>query len=188
MQRKAADAARQSEERLAHDILCNHGSDIYTEPMRYKALQKRSSAETQISEITGRCKSKKRFGRSISRHAPARFKEILSRKLGYIGKELNIVNMYSYKASQYNHITGEYEKTAIDTRTKMIGTHLVQRDLYSAFLLMCAKTLDKPDKERCSLMFDQFIKNHNEAIRELLSINENYPSCMGLKDFKHLAN
>jgi hypothetical protein len=187
LHRRAMDTAIQSENRLANEILCEYGTDVYTEPMNYKGLQARAK-ETKISEKTGRYQSKKRYGSSLGKHAPARFKQILKRKLGYIGKELHQVNVYSYKASQYDHVADDYEKTELNDRTKWVGGHLVQRDLYSAFLLMNAHDLDAPDKGMCDRTFPQFLANHNATIVSLLDSDHEYPSCMGLDDFKNEKN
>ena len=185
--RKAKDRAKHSEECLANRILCELGSDIITEPMNYKTLQKKSK-ETSVSEKTGRFKSKKRFGKSISKHSPSRFKSILSRKLSYIGKEIYFVDQFSYKASQYDHISDTYEKQNLNARSKMIDTFHVQRDLYSAFLLMCAKDKYEPDMELCTKRFSKFLENQTKCIISLLNEDKNYPSCMGLNDFKYLLD
>ena len=196
--RRASDSSKQSAECLANEILCNHGSDIYTEPMNYRALQKRAK-ETERSEKASvvkkkdgteitvhKYKKKKRYGKSIASHAPARFMSVLKRKLGYMGKTVTEVDIYKYKASQYNHVTNDYDKQELDERSKQIGKHHVQRDLYSAYLLMCASGTDKPDRKKCSRNFKQFIKHQNETIRNLLINNRKYPSSMGLKDFGYL--
>ena len=186
LRRRNADFVHQSEEILANKILVNHGSDIITEEMRYKALQKRS-AETKVSEKTGKYVSKKRFGKSLSKHAPARFRQALERKLGYMGKAINYVDTASFRASQYDHVSDTYEKMSLSSRSKYIGGHHVQRDLYSAFLLMCARGPDKPDRNICDKAFPDFIINMNAAIISLLTSNKRYPSSLGLNDFRHLV-
>ena len=182
LRRRNAAYVRQQEEILSNRILCEHGSDIFTEDMNYKALQARTK-ETSVSEKTGRYKRKKRFGASLSKHAPARFLSVLERKLGYIGKTLNRVNTAQYRASQYDHVSDAYEKVSLSTRSKTIAGHLIQRDLYSAFLLMCAESPDKPDRDLCEVEFPAFIENHDICINELLKDSDNKLSSFGLKDF-----
>ena len=166
--RKAADAARCSRERLADTVLEKYGSDIVTEEMDYKALQKRTK-KTEISGKTGRPKRKKRFGASIGRHAPAAFISVLERKLSYIGKAVTFVNTKEYRASCFRHDTGEYEKHSLSDREKTIDGCPVQRDLYSAFLLMCAESADRPDTELCRDLFPSFVTNQNTEILRLLN-------------------
>ena len=80
--RKKAEYIRQSHYELANQIVSDC-SELYLEPMHYKALQKRSS-RTERSEKTctvqkkdgtviaiHKYKKKKRFGKSIGDHAPA---------------------------------------------------------------------------------------------------------------------
>lgn len=183
--RKAADTASQSRERLANAVLTGLGSDIYTEEMDYKALQKRAR-ETAVSEKTGRYKKKKRFGKSIASHAPAAFMCVLERKLGYMGKTVHFVDTKNYKASRYRHDTDEYEEHSLSDREKFIDGHHVQRDLYSAFLLMCAKDTVSPDRELCCRLFPKFIKNQEAELLRLLNETRKHPSCMGLDRFQYL--
>lgn len=137
LRKKNASSVRQSEEILANTILKNHGSDIVTEKMDYKALQLRAK-EDKLSD-TGRHRSKKRFGKSLAKHAPSRFLAILERKLSYINKTINYVDTWKFEASQYDHVVGDYQKVPLSKRSKTVGTDKVQRDLYSAFLLYNAK-------------------------------------------------
>ena len=178
LKRRNAESARKSEEKLANVILCEYGSDIITEKMNYSALSKKSE-ESHIDKLTGKYSSRKRYGKSIGYHAPARFISILNRKLSYIGKSVTTVDMYSYRASQYNHITDEYIKSDISERWKTIGDNEVQRDLYSAFLLMCAKDKSTIDKDKCNLLFPQFIKNHNQCIKVMKDVGISRPATFG---------
>ena len=90
LRRRNAATVKQFEEIFANRILEEHGSDITTEKMDFKALQLRAK-ETKTSK-TGRYASKKRFGKSLSKHAPAKFLSILERKLRYINKQWYEVN------------------------------------------------------------------------------------------------
>ena len=166
LRRRNADTVKQSEERLANEILCNHGSDIHTEKMSYAGLAARTKADT-INPATGRHRSRKRFGTSIAGHAPSRFLMTLDRKLHYIGKEVDFVDTWSFKASQYDHVADTYTKVPLSVRWKNIGGYTVQRDLYSAFLLMNAASTTSIDHTLCNNTFSQFLINHERCIHQL---------------------
>ena len=179
LRRRNKDAARQSEEKLANTILCEFGSDIKTEKMNYSALAKKAK-ESHINEETGRNTSRKRFGKSIGFHAPARFLNILQRKLSYIDKRIFIVDTVKFRASQYNHVTDTYTKVELSDRWKEIDGITVQRDLYSAFLLMCAADETKPDRNMCEIFFPDFIKNHDTCIKAITNSDIVKPKSFGL--------
>ena len=185
LHRRRSDSARQAAERFANTILEDYGSDIVTEKMNYKALQAKAKADT-INPKTGKHRKRGRFGKTILNHAPARFLRILNRKLGYLGKEAFLVDTFSYRASQFHHDTGEYIPPGLCARTKVIDGHLVQRDLYSAFLLMCALDETIPDPKLCSALFPKFLADMENELRRLLLDSHLYPSCMGLKNFRYL--
>jgi len=157
--------------KMEHNILSNHlltlGTDIYVEETNFKALSRRAK-ETKISEKTGKFQRKKRFGKSIGSKAPSKFFEILNRKLSYIGKEIKYINPWSFKASQYNHITDECNKVSLSTRWKDINENKIQRDLYSAFLIMNSKKdLETTDRNKCNETFDRFLELHNKEIERI---------------------
>ena len=178
LHRRNAAALKQNEEALANEILCTMGSDIITEKMDYAALQKRAK-ETKVSEKTGKYKRKKRFGASIGKHAPSRFLSILDRKLGYMGKAVFYVDTWKYKASQYDHSRDRYTKSSIDKRWKNIRGAPVQRDLYSAFLLMNAKDECTIDRERCIKTYRRFHKMHDACIAQMKAEGISKPSVFG---------
>lgn len=183
LRRRNAALVKQSEEMLANEILEHHGSDIITEKMDYKALQLKAK-DDKVSEKTGRHRSRKRFGKSLLGHAPARFLSILERKLSYVGKTINYVNTWEFKASQYDHVAGDYEKVSLSSRSKFIGTDRVQRDLYSAFLLYCAKDDISIDNDLCIETFPLFLNHQGSCINDLLTRNDKHIlSSFGLKDF-----
>jgi len=94
--------------------------------------------------------------------------EILNRKLNYTNKILNKVNTFLIKASQYNHITDTYEKKKLHQRWNDFGFCMIQRDLYSAFLLMnCKENLEEIDKDRCAQNFELFRTLHDLEVQRL---------------------
>lgn len=180
---KRAVSLKQSQEKLAKRIV-QMGDICYIEDMDFKSLQEKSK-KTEISEKTGRQKSKKRFGKLIGTYAPAQFVNILEKKCYYHGKDFIKVNTYQTKASQYNHITGECVKKSLNERYGVLDESnkiVVQRDLYSAFLMMNCKDQSSIDQERCKETFKIFKEAHDNKIRELSLKRETIklPSSMGL--------
>lgn len=179
-------ALRASKLRQSHFMLANKilklGTDIYIEDMNIQGLAKRSK-KTEISEKTGKYKRKKRFGKSISNHAPAMLITIVNNKLSYMEKEVCKVNTFDTRLSQLNHLTGEYEKHDLSDRWKIIGKDNVQRDLYSAFLLSHMATQKEVDINACFDDFNNFMIYHDNKISELRKQKHDgkkFPSCMGI--------
>ncbi|MEG1732538.1 MAG: transposase [Longicatena sp.] len=181
--RKRSEMLRYEHNKLANEILLTCGSDIYAEQMSYKSLQKRSS-KTEISEKTGTFKKKKRFGKSLQNHAPSMFLNIINTKLSYIGKHICYVNTQKTRCSQFNHISGECQKATLSERWKQLSNEIiVQRDLYSAFLLQHAQDQETIDTNACIAAFDGFKILHNKVIQDLKQKKQEgtrYPSCMGI--------
>ena len=101
--------------------------------MRFQSLQKRTKKTT--NKKNGKINHKKRFGKSIANHAPVCFQTIIDRKLGHQGLAIKKIDTYAAKASQFNHVTGEYTKEKLPERWNDVGKTRIQRDLYSAFLI-----------------------------------------------------
>ena len=168
--------------KLAHKTLANRivrmGSTFVVEQMSFKGLQARTK-ETKVSEKTGKCQSKKRFGKTILHKAPAMLIEQIRYKAMYQGKAFILANTREVKASQLNHLTEEYNKVSLGTRAKMVGDDLVQRDLYSAFLLQHVR-LDgvTVDIDGCKSDFDIFLRNQeftmSQLTTELKSVGKEY--------------
>lgn len=72
--------------------------------MRVQSLQKRAKKTTR-NRKNGKINRKKRFGKSIANHAPARFLTIIDRELGCQGLSIRKIDTYDTKASQVNHVT-----------------------------------------------------------------------------------
>ena len=174
--------------RLQHNKLSNHilslGNDFYVESMNFVALAKRSKKPTE-RKANGKCKRKKRFGKSIGNRAPSMLLTIIDRKLAYSCKLLNRINTQTCKASQFNHITQEYTKKSLSQRWNIIEDTPVQRDLYSAFLI--SNTTDKLnsfDIDLCNQKYNNFLDLHNKKIEELrqekIATNRKFLSCIGI--------
>jgi len=156
--------------KMEHNILANEivtlGNEFYIEPISYAGLSRRSKKTEKNKD--GRFKSKKRYGKSISSKAPSMFIGILKNKLNYCGLLLNEINTKEVKASQYNHIDNSYVKSTLNERWKLVCDNLVQRDLYSAFLIMNVNSkLNSVDRNRCIESWSDFLRLHEIEVRRL---------------------
>lgn len=180
IQRKQAAKRRQSHCDLANVIL-QTGDEFFVETMNYQALHKRAK-NTKVSKKTGRFQRKKRFGKSIANKAPALFLSILEYKCKYLGAKLDKINTWSAKASQYNHETVDYQKKKLHQRWSQVRDFIVQRDLYSAFIIKnIDNALEKIDKALCDKNFENFIIKHDLEIERLKLLMPTISS-IGIKD------
>ena len=166
LQRKNADIRKYQHICLANYIL-SLGDDVVIEPMNYHGLQRRAKETKKDSK--GRFIRKKRFGKSLANKAPAMFVSILEQKLNQYGGELEKVDIFSYKASQYDHLSKKYVKKKLSQRRQVLKNgDVLQRDLYSAFLLMNAdETLKKPSDKLCDINYSGFKQLHDEEMMRL---------------------
>ena len=155
-----------------HNELANHllslGDQFYIEDMPWPALTHRS-AKTEVSEKTGKIKRKKRFGKSVGNKAPATLTSLLDIKLKSRGMQGIIKVSTSVRASQYNHITDDYQKKKLSERwNHMPDRRQIQRDLYSAFLLQhMNETLNGFDQEALNRDYEHFVFLHDPCIEAL---------------------
>ena len=175
--RKQADIRKQQHYELINDIIAQ-GTEVYIEDMNFKALQHRSK-ETKRNEKTGKIHTKKRFGKSLANKAPAMFVTMLDKKLKNVGGSLVKIDTKTAKASQYNHLSQEYNKKTLSQRWNyMPNGDKIQRDLYSAFLIMNTNaTHDGFDQVLCEKNYPAFVPIHNAEIQRLQ--NTKHPSSMG---------
>lgn len=173
--------------KLAKEIL-SLGNEIYVETMRFSALSKRATfKEGEELNSKGKYKKKKRYGKSINNKAPSKLITIIDTKLGYEGLEINKVNTITFKASQYNHIEDEYIKKELNERINIIDGKLIQRDLYSSFLLMNSKkNLKETDRKLCITNYDNFKINHDKEIQDIIDSKIKVPYSFGIKEFKNI--
>ena len=182
LERKQASALKNHHEALANEII-SHGDDIYIETMNFKGLQRRTKETTRRK--SGKFNRKGRFGKSLKNCAPAMLINIINRKLNYNGLEVHKVDTKSFKASQYNHATDNFIKKRLSMRHTWVGGNCVQRDLYSAFLLMNSdSSLKHADRDKCNSTFNKFLEIHNALIINMQNDGNNYPSSFGLKYIK----
>lgn len=163
--RKQADVRKYQHECLANKII-SLGDTIYVEKMNFQGLAKKSTKTEKNDK--GRFKRKKRFGKSIGNRAPSMLLEIIDRKLSYYGKRLIKIDTWSAKASQFNHFDGTYNKKKLSQRWNDFNGIRVQRDLYSAFLIMnTAEDLKSFDINKCNERFENFYQLHNLEVERL---------------------
>lgn len=179
LNRRLADIRKMEHNALANELL-QHGNEFIVENMDYKALQKRSK-KTKINAKTGRAHTKKRFGKSLSRCASAKFITILTNKAVRNGGNVIKVDTFETKASQFDHTDESYTKKKLSDRMAHLSSgEVVQRDLYSAFLLehIDTETL-KYDTEALKAAFPAFLKMHENTKKRLQEAESYLPASVG---------
>lgn len=170
---KQADVRKYQHECLANRII-SLGNNVYVERMNFSGLQRRAK-KTEKNE-QGKFKRKKRFGKTLANRAPAMLLTIIDRKLKYHGRQLVEINTYEAKASQFNHFDGTYTKKTLSQRWNDFNGIKIQRDMYSAFLIMnIADDLKNFDIEKCKESFENFYRLHNIEVSRLTG-NKNLSS------------
>ena len=149
------------------NLIVSQSSVIKIEDLDIKSLQKRKR-ETRINSKTGRPFSKKRYGKAVFKAAPGYFRTLLLHRANSTGCKVDIISPKKTKPSQYNHITGEFDKKELKTRIYNLTDEItdVQRDLYSAFLIAYIEN-DEYLTEQLDENFDNFYKNMKEQLRIL---------------------
>ena len=148
---------------MANEII-SQGTEVFVEEMSFKGLQKRAKKTTFNKR--GKVNRKKRFGKSLANKAPALFLTILDNKLKHQGAELHRINTVEVKASQYNHVADTYVKKELSKRWAIIdGDNVIQRDLYSSFLIMNVNPdLSSINRVQCLETFEKFKTFHDIEI------------------------
>lgn len=163
--RKQADVRKYQHECLANYII-SLGNNIFVEQMNFAGLQKRAKS-TEKNE-KGKFKRKKRFGKSLANRAPAMLMMIIDRKLKYYDTMLFEINTYKAKASQFNHFNCTYNKKTLSQRWNDFDGIKIQRDMYSAFLIMNINDdLESFNTNKCNDRFDNFYHLHNVEVNRL---------------------
>lgn len=163
--RKQADIRKYQHECLANYIV-SLGNNIYVEKMNFAGLQKRSTKTEKNDK--GKFKRKKRFGKSIANRAPAMLLSIINRKLSYYDKKLIVIDTFQAKASQFNHFDSTYTKKSLSQRWNNFNGIMIQRDMYSAFLIMNINSdLKTFNINKCNERFDNFKTLHDKEVNRL---------------------
>ena len=182
------------------NCIIRQSDTVIMEPVNWAALIRRSKKKNERQDKTSvitkkngdtqtvhKYKRRKRFGRSIRNRSPGMFAAFLFQKCNTYHITYLEVDTKKFRASQLNHMTGKYQKCPLTQRTKQIGDDIVQRDLYSAFLISNAKFTEAetetrseaPDLKACNDKFNSFVKIQNEAIAEMKKLGISYKPCFG---------
>ncbi len=176
---KRAAVVKQSHEREANRLIAQ-ADQFYVESINFQGLTRRAK-ETKQDE-SGRCKRKTRFGKSIGNRAPSKFLTILEQKLKVRGGCLHRIDTISFKASQYDHHTDTCRKKTLSERWASIGDDKIQRDLYSAFLLMNSNADGTfAEKDRCIRTYPTFKEMHDQLVEKLKTSNQHLPGSFGVR-------
>ena len=164
--RKLTEERRKLQARLANRIV-SKSSVVKIEDLNVRSLQKRKH-ETRINPKTGRPFSKKRYGKTIFKAAPGQFRLLLIQRARSSGCKVDVISPRKTKPSQYNHITGEFNKKELKTRIYNLTDEItdIQRDLYSAFLIAHIEN-DEYLNDRLVENFDNFYDNMKEQLHKL---------------------
>ena len=163
--RKQADIRKYQHECLANYII-SLGNKVYVEKMNFAGLQKRAKKTEKNDK--GRFKRKKRFGKSLANKAPSMLLTIIDRKLRYYGEKLIEINTSEARASQFNHFDGTYKKKSLSQRWNDFDGLKIQRDMYSAFLIMNINdNLKSFNIDKCNERFENFYRLHNLEVERL---------------------
>ena len=168
LERKNADIRKYQHTCLANWIL-SLGDTVYVEQMNFSGLQRRAK-ETKIDK-NGKYAKKKRYGKSLANKAPSMFLTILGSKLNQYGGQLNKINTYEFKASQYDHTDDTFTKHNRSERWHILSNgDKNQRDLYSAFLIMNSDiSLKHCNREKCNETYSNFKVLQDKEIERLYS-------------------
>ena len=164
--RKLTEDRRKIQGELVNHIV-SQSSVIKIEDLDVESLKKRKR-ETRINPKTGRPFSKKRYGKAVFKAAPGYFRTLLLQRANSTGCKADIISPKKTKPSQYNHITGEFNKKELKTRIYNLTDEItdVQRDLYSAFLIAHIEN-DKYLTKQLEENFDNFYKNMKKQLHIL---------------------
>lgn len=182
--------------RMCHNMLANRiirsSSHIYYEKNRFSSLQKRAKKAERSDRLSSirkkdgttiqirKYKKKKRFGHSLNVHAPASFVTILKNKCVQYEIPFEEIHTQTYRASQYNPLSGEYRKAPLSQRMKDIGRHKVQRDLLSAYLIAHPDSeLSSVDAQAVYDRFPRFLKVHDACISRMKTQGISFRQCFG---------
>lgn len=163
LRRKNALSRKYANNELANRIRAM-GNDITIERSNVKALQKK--AKLSIPEQGKKQKRRKRFGHSILHRCPGQLYAQLHSKFG--DSHFHVVDNL-YCASQYDHKSNTYNKKKLSQRWHSFddGTK-VQRDIYSAFLLLCHNDDFKTiNQDICISKYETFKKAHDKCISDI---------------------
>ena len=85
------------------------------------------------------------------------------------------------RLEELNKLKNEYLKKDLNERWNNFGDYKIQRDLYSAFLIMNIKdNLKEINRDLCIETFDNFKELHNKEVERIRNSNNKLISSMGI--------
>ena len=148
-------------------FILSQGDTMKTEKTSVNSWKSKSK-KTVINKSNGKNISKKRFGKSVNNNVPGTFIRKMEEKLSYFGKELIKINPFKTKASQFNHISQEFKKYSLEVRFKELEQGIVvQRDLYSAFLIKNVENLSEYNMEKINQQFNEFYEKQLKEVERI---------------------
>lgn len=182
LERLGREQRRHAHERLSNQIV-EMGDTFIVEQMSFAELAKRH--ETPMKNESGKFLSSAGFGKHVKRRAPASLISLIKYKAFFRGRKFLEVNVDDIAATQLDHSTGERNPLELSQRIKIVDNQIVQRDLYSAFLLKnIYPSATGVDLNSCKKDFPHFLSLQEETM-ENLEFEKTTPS-MGLKKWKNL--
>ena len=182
LERLGREQRRHAHERLSNQIV-EMGDSFIVEQMSFAELAKRH--ETPTKNESGKFLSSAGFGKHVKRRAPASLISLIKYKAFFRGRKFLEVNVDDIAATQLDHSTGERKPLELSQRVKIVDNQVVQRDLYSAFLLKnIYPSGTGVDLSSCKKDFPHFLSLQEETM-ENLEFEKTTPS-MGLKKWKSL--
>ena len=113
--------------------------------------------------------------------APSMLLTMIDNKLKYFGLKLKRIDTAKVKASQFEHFTQTCVKKKLSKRWNHFEQGDVQRDLYSAFLIMNTKdNLREIDVGRANKTWNRFFENHEQEMKRMKHLNKKQLSSIGL--------
>lgn len=128
---------------------------------------------TTKDEITkkGTLKSKTRYGKVVANHAPYYFFSQLQYKTEFKGSSFTRVT--DKKLGSYNHILEDVEAELDATvKTRWVGPHLVQKDLYTAYLLAHLNDELELNHDALEQNFEAFVEMQGTFLDSLGTVND----------------
>jgi len=111
----------------------------------------------------------RKFGKLITKNAPAILVETIERKVQAAGGQFQKVPMYPEKEEIFTESTiSELEKVALNRWFVMLDGTRIQWNLYSAFLLMNTdETLQGPNRKKCKKTYSEFLSQYEKESAKL---------------------
>lgn len=182
LERLGREQRRHAHERLSNQIV-EMGDSFIVEQMSFAELAKRHKTPTKNE--SGKFLSSAGFGKHVKRRAPASLISLIKYKAHFRGRKFLEVDIDKIAATQLDHSTGKKKPLELSQRIKIVDNEVVQRNLYSAFLLKNVyPSAIGVDLDSCKKDFPHFLSLQEDTMNNL-ELKNTTPS-MGLKKWKSL--